>query len=224
MKKSLNILAIVTSLMVVTSAFGQTLNTSGVQALDIGLSVLWADRNLGASSPSDYGDYYAWGEISAKYKYSWGKYKWCNDSGKSLTKYNTSDDYGAVDNRTQLYDEDDVAHVKLGGNWRMPTLDEFDELLATKGNENYKWKWTSIKGHKGWKITFLVNKQSIFLPAAGYRENTTLYLVGIGGNYWSSSLNTYNPRDACYLRFYSKEVYTGHDYRFYGRSVRPVTE
>ena len=224
MRRLFLISAMLTPLMFAISAFGQTLNTSGVQVVDIGLSVLWADRNLGASSPSDYGDYYAWGEISAKSNYSWGLYKWCNGHEKSLTKYNTSDDYGAFDNRTRLYDEDDVAHVKLGGNWRMPTGDEFDELLATKGNENYKWKWTSIKGHKGWKITFLVNKQSIFLPAAGFRNGTSLINVGSNGYYWSSSLKADDPRNAWYLNFYSEGVYSIYYYRFYGRSVRPVTD
>ena len=225
MKKSLNILAIVTSLMIATSAFGQTSNTSGVQAVDIGLSVLWADRNVGADSPSDYGNYYAWGEIRAKFLCSWDRYKWCNGHEKSLSKYNTSDKYGTVDNRTLLYDEDDVAHVKLGGNWRMPTKDEFDELLATKGNENYKWKWTSIKGHKGWKITFLLNKQSIFLPAAGHLVGISLHGVGSRGYYWSASLATDSPRYAWLLDYSSKEVSTDHYHpRCNGHSVRPVTE
>lgn len=141
-----------------------------------------------------------------------------------MSKYNISDKYGTVDNRTLLYDEDDVAHVKLGGNWRMPTLDEFGELLATKGNENYKLEWTSIKGHKGWKITFLVNKQSIFLPAAGYRNGTSLSSVGSDGYYWSSSLYTGDPSLAWFLYFFSEGVYSYLDRRFFGQSVRPVTE
>lgn len=225
MKKLFCILAILMPLMFATFAFGQTSKTLDVKAVDIGLSVLWADRNVGASSPSDYGDYYAWGEIRAKFLCSWDRYKWCNGHEKALTKYNTADEYGSVDNRTRLYEEDDIAHVKLGGNWRMPTKDEFDELLATKGNENYKWKWTSIKGHKGWKITFLVNKQSIFLPAAGRLVGISLHDVGSRGYYWSASLTTDSPRYAWLLDFSSKEVSTDHySYRCNGPSVRPVTD
>ena len=224
MKRFLFISAMLNLFMFAAFAFGQTSKTSGVQAVDIGLSVLWADRNVGASSSSDYGDYFAWGEIRSKSNYSWDLYKWCIGSRYSLTKYNTSDAYGAIDNRTLLYEEDDVAHVKLAGNWRMPTGDEFDELLATKGNENYKWKWTSIKGHKGWKITFLVNKQSIFLPAAGDRLGTSLFDVGSSGYYWSSFLDADYPKGAWNFLLDSKEVNMARSYRYAGFSVRPVTE
>lgn len=226
MKKYHIISAIIVSLMIVTygNASGQTSNSSGVQAVDLGLSVKWADRNVGASTPSDFGDYYAWGEISVKDNYSWEKYKWCNGSAHSLTKYNTYDKYGTVDNRTRLYDEDDVAHVKLGGNWRMPTKDEFRELLATKGNENYKWEWTSIKGHTGWKITYRVNNQTIFIPAADGRDGTSLPKGGSYGYYWSSSLNTAYLRCAWSLCSDSKGVGMFYYDRNIGSSVRPVTE
>lgn len=230
MKKIFCILAIMTPLMFATSAFGQTSNTSGVQAVDVGLSGLWADRNVGADSPSDYGDYYAWGEISVKANYSWITYKWCKSNGSNtrLTKYNTDSSYGIVDNKTKLEAADDVAHVKLGGNWRMPTKSELQELIATKDNPNYKWEWKVFDGHNGWEITYLNNNNSIFLPAAGFSSGADHDDVGSSGSYWSSSYSEDYPNDAGYIFFDSEEVFSCDFYlyggRCNGRSIRPVTK
>ena len=104
--------------------------------MDLGLSVKWATYNIGANSPEEFGDYYAWGEVEVKDNYTWETYKYYDVSNKNLTKYNTdkNNSTGYPDNKTTLDPEDDVAHVKWGGNWRMPTKAEFDEL-----RNNCKW-------------------------------------------------------------------------------------
>ena len=211
-------------------------------AVDLGLSVLWASCNLGASSPEEYGDYYAWGEVIPYYSdghsqddpcsswqdrsdhpitagYHWSSYKWCNGSGTTLTKYNNSSSYGTVDNKTQLELSDDAARAELGGAWCIPTRDNFKELV-----ENCTSEWKTLDGKYGRKFT---SKKSgytdkwIFLPAAGYRTGT--YLVGPGSNgyYWSSSL--YEGDSSRFLYFSSGNVaYYGKGPRCCGNSVRPV--
>lgn len=196
----------------------------GFAAIDIGLSVKWANANLGASAPDEYGDYYAWGETEPKEDYSWETYKWCNGNYNNLTKYNTGSSYGTVDKKTVLEADDDVAHVKLGGNWRIPTISEVDELISTRNNASYQWEWKSLNGHNGWLVTYLVNNNSIFLPAAGNRRDASLYFVGSDGYYWSSSLTTDYPDRARAVDFNSGNVDSYNYGRSYGFSVRPVTE
>jgi len=188
------------------------------EAVDLGLGVRWASFNLGASAPEEYGDYYAWGLTETKSNYSWSTYKWCNGSYDSLTKYNTSSSYGTVDYKTVLDPEDDVAHVVLGGNWRMPTDAEWTELRT-----QCTWTWTTQNGVNGRKVTG-PNGNSVFLPAAGFRFVTDLYSAGSDGFYWSSSLNTDYPVCARYVGFNSDYVSTGYADRCCGRSVRPVSE
>lgn len=192
-------------------------------AVDMGLSVKWANANLGASRPDEYGDYYAWGETSTKYLYSWSHYKWCNGTKESLTKYNDNAKYGKVDWKTRLYATDDVAAVKLGGRWRMPTIAEIDELKDTRENASYKWEWKSINGHNGWEVAYLVNGNRIFLPAAGCRSGTSLDYAGSFGYYWSSSLYR-DPGGAYSVYFNSDDVHWYFISRYYGFSVRPVSE
>ena len=194
-----------------------------IEAVDLGLSVKWANANLGATSPEGYGDYYAWGEIEPKEVYSWETYKWCNGVYNELTKYNSDSSYGAVDNKTVLEAADDVAHVKLGGEWRTPTRSEVDELIATRRNPSYQWEWRSLNGHNGWFVTYLVNNNSIFFPAAGLLSGTSDYdTVGAYGIYMSSSLDTDSPHIAWCLYFYSSNAIGNFFDRFVGRSVRPV--
>lgn len=149
-------------------------------AVNLGLSVKWAACNVGASSPEEYGGYYAWGETEEKSDYSWDTYKWCNGSWDSMTKYCTDSYCRTVDNKTVLDPEDDVAHVKLGGSWRMPTLDEIEELC----NE-CTWTSTTYNGVKGQLVTG-PNGNSIFLPAAGYCRNTDFEYRGLEGGYSSA--------------------------------------
>ena len=187
-------------------------------AIDLGLSVKWANANLGATAPEGYGDYYAWGETETKENYSWETYKWCNGSDHTLTKYNTDSYDGTVDNKTVLDPEDDVAHVKLGGSWRMPTDAEWTELRT-----QCKWTWTTQNGEYGYIVT-ATNGNSIFLPIAGCRYYTSLGgLTSFGGYYWSSSLDT----GACaWFVFFSsgRRLSRFSDYRCGGQSVRPVSE
>ena len=193
---------------------------NGRRYVDLGLpsGLKWATCNVGASKPEDYGDYYAWGETEEKSDYSWSTYKWCNGSYDTQTKYCIDSDYGTVDNKTVLDPEDDVAHVKWGGTWRMPTLDEQNEL-----REKCTWTWTTQNGVKGYKVTS-PNGNSIFLPAAGYRGGTEVSYRGSSGYYWSSSLYSSRSYNAYDLRFSSGFHYWRYDYRYLGHSVRPVCE
>ena len=193
--------------------------------MDLGLSVKWATFNVGATKPEEYGDYFAWGDTEPKSNYSWDTYKYCNGSPSTLTKYCSTSSYGYngyTDTKTVLDLEDDAASVNWGGSWRMPTRAEQDELRNTS---NCTWEWTTLNGINGYKVT---SKKSgyagnwIFLPAAGYRNDTGLYNVGSDGRYWSSSLRTSNPNYAYDLSFYSSDRYTYYDYRCHGQSVRPV--
>ena len=195
-------------------------NLTPGEAVDLGLpsGIKWASCNVGASSPEEYGGYYAWGEIEEKEDYSWATYKWCNGSSSTMTKYCTSSSYGTVDNKTVLDLEDDVAHVKWGGKWRMPTYEEQQELIS-----NCTWTWTSLNNVNGYQVTG-PNGNSIFLPAAGYRYGTEVYNRGSNGYYWSGSLSSYSSYSAYGLYFYSGYYDWNDYYRCSGRSVRPVSE
>ena len=117
------------------------------EAVDLGLSVKWATFNVGASYPEQFGGYFAWGETELKTTYDWSTYKYGNGS-TNLTKYNTNISSGTVDNKTTLDPSDDVARQKWGGSWRMPTYEEFRELLS-----NCTWTWTTMNGVNGYKVT-----------------------------------------------------------------------
>ena len=196
--------------------------TNGHEYVDLGLpsGTKWATMNVGADSPEDYGDYFAWGETESKSTYNWSTYKWCEGSYDTQTKYCTDSCYGTVDNKTTLDLSDDAAYVNWGSSWRMPTNAEQDELR----NPSYTtWTWTTQNGVKGYKVTSKINSNSIFLPAAGYRDSSDLYLAGSSGIYWSGSLDTSSSHYACNLYFYSdyaSSSYSGR--RDYGLSVRPV--
>ena len=187
-------------------------------AVELELSVMWATCNIGADVAEDYGDYYSWGETETKTNYDASTYKWFNGSSTSIIKYNTSSEYGSVDNKTVLEPEDDVAHVKLGGSWRMPTIAEWKEL-----RENCLMSWTTQNGVRGRLVTSSKNGNSIFLPAAGQRHHDTGSSTGDGG-YWSSSLRTDSPQTAWCLVFTSTNVGMGSWSRCYAQSVRAVTE
>jgi hypothetical protein len=199
-------------------------NISEPQAVDLGLSVKWADRNVGASSPSDYGSFFAWGETRPKNDYGKSTLKYCLDYESHLyNKYNTKSNYGTIDNKSHLDLSDDAAHANWGGKWRMPTNEEQNEL-----REKCTWTWTSQGGRNGYKVTSKANGNSIFLPAAGFREKTSLYGVGSLGEYWSSSLDVDYPNRAYYIEFDEKDYRNTPPYysnpRYIGLLVRPVSE
>ena len=190
------------------------------EAVDLGLSVKWSSVNLGASKPEDYGAFFAWGEKEPKFRYTISTYKLCNGSYYKLTKYCPSDKtdswagFGSPDNRLKLLPEDDVARSKLGGSWRIPTREEWEEL-----RKKCNWSRTG----NGYTVTGPSGK-SIFLPAAGSRNGPDLGNVGTCGYYWSSSLHEDTPGSAYYLYCYSGNINTSSCYRYRGLSVRPVLE
>lgn len=194
---------------------------NGYEYVDLGLSVKWATCNVGATKSEDYGDYFAWGETQPKSTYNWSTYKWCNGSHTTLTKYCTNSDYGTYDGKSTLELADDAARANWGGSWRMPTEEEQDEL-----RDNCTWEWTSQNGVEGYKVTSKkkgYTKNSIFLPAAGYRGGSDLSFAGSRGVYWSILFDTYNPSNAYSKAFDLRGVVLGSSYsRYCGQSVRPV--
>ena len=208
------------SISLVAKFEGRKTYIDGYEYVDLGLPSgrKWAAYNVGATKPEEYGGYYAWGETEEKSNYSWSTYKWCNGSYNTMTKYCTDSSYGTVDNKTVLDPEDDVAHVKWGGSWRMPTKAEQDEL-----RNKCSWQWTTLNGVNGYRVTG-PNGNSIFLPAAGYRLDTSLYLGGSFGNYWSSTPLESLSYSACCLYFLGTNFDWNSYNRYYGLSVRPVSE
>ena len=210
---------------VVTEVDSVTFNKmmhNGHEYVDLGLpsGTLWATCNVGANKPEDYGDYFAWGETQPKDYYNWSTYKYCNGSATTLTKYCTNSDFGTIDNKTVLEAADDAARANWGGSWRMPTDAELTELC-----EQCTWTWTTQNGVYGYKVTSKKSdytNKSIFLPAAGYRNVSSLYYAGSDGYYWSSSLLTDYPSNARFVGFYSDYVRRSPNGRYYGYSVRPV--
>ena len=200
----------------------QSREINGHKFIDLGLSVLWAETNVGAETASDYGNYYAWGEVeSSDALYSWSTYTY-GTSWNNLNKYNNSDSL------TTLKASDDVATTKWDTSCRMPTNDEFSELL---NSANCSWDWTKVDGVYGWKITGKKTGNSIFLPASGYYDGDKLKGGCIGDEYydvdcfyWSSSRNPdeyfYEYAYTLHFYFYYKEC--KYMERYYGCPVRAV--
>ena len=184
----------------ITAQSRATGTINGHKYVDLGLSVLWATCNIGADKPEDYGDYYAWGEAETKSEY---------------TKENSTT-YG----KDNFIFHDAVAE-NWGGSWRMPTKDEFQELI-----DNCDWTWTTVDGHNGRKVTSKKNGKSIFLPAAGYRSSTQLDHADEWGNYWSSSpyKSSSNGADDLYFFEYFQTANSDLGDRYYGKSIRPVAD
>ncbi len=159
------------------------------EAIDLGLpsGTKWASWNVGATKPEEYGCYYAWGEIEERVDYNWGTYTHCDDS--SYNCHDIGDDIAG----TQY----DVAHMKWGGSWRIPSKDQIKELIdkCTK-------KWINKNGVNGNLFTG-PNGNSIFLPAAGEYMNDELIDKESNGYYWSSSLYPDFDNWAYFLDFYS---------------------
>ena len=203
---------------------------SEMEYVDLGLSVKWATCNLGASKPTECGGYYQWAgtkDVSdTKIYLDWDNcpYHTGSSSTSGWTKYNTRSSYGTVDNKTVLEAKDDAASVALGGKWRMPTDEEWQEL---RNPDNCSWTWTTIDGVKGRKVQ---SKKSgytdnwIFLPAAGYRGFDGFYDVGSHGIHWSSCIGADITSNACYMGFDLNGTYRGFRSRFFGLPVRPVSE
>ena len=179
-----------------------TINGHGY--VDLGLSVKWADRNVGANSPSDYGDYYAWGETNTRSEYF----------------YDNSVTYGKKFNDIGGNSQYDAARANWGGSWRLPKKEEFQELL-----NKCKWIWTTQNGHSGYKFIG-PNGNSIFLPAAGYFVQSLLSNAGEVGHYWSSApYEDDRKKRAWYFCFGNiYRTLTNGGPRIYGCNVRPVSD
>ncbi|MBO5664078.1 MAG: InlB B-repeat-containing protein, partial [Bacteroidales bacterium] len=195
---------------------------SGHLYVDLGLpsGTKWASYNLGSAEPypsnADYGNYYAWGEISPKNDYSWETYQ--HGTQNALFKYTTSPDYdadGYYDGRTQLSASDDAAHAAWGGNWRMPTREEMNEL-----KQHCTWIETTLDGAKGYRVKG-PNGRSIFLPAAGAIDGQSAIHTGVGGSYWTSTLNE-SPNNGAICCSFGSTVGIYYSSRDFGYSVRPV--
>ncbi len=178
-----------------------------------------ATMNVGAQSETDYGDYFAWGEITPQSSntYTWSSYKWCNGGSNSLTKFCVNSSYGTVDDKTTLDPEDDAASVNWGGTWRMPTREEQEELL-----NKCTWQWVTSYNNvsvNGYIVTGN-NGNSIFLPVAGAYYNGS-FQDG-WGRYHSSSIYERINFFASSLSFDSSNRSVGAWYRNYGLPVRAV--
>ena len=190
---------------------GETIEGAESTAVDLGLSVKWAAGNVGAKNPEDNGLYFAWGETVG----------YTAEQVTSGVRAFDMASYKASAISGNLTLEQDAAHVCMGGNWRMPTKAEFKELI-----DNCSMVWTADyngTGVKGRIFTSRVNGNSVFFPAAGYCNNSSVNRVGSYGKYWSAS--RYSSSYAWDLDFRSGSLDLNYDdFRYSGRSVRGVCE
>ena len=223
---------------------------AGLVAVDLGHpdGIKWANMNVGAEAVTDYGDYFAWGETMPYYQegysqearcnhwidgksagYDWESYSLCNGTSSTMNKYCTNSEYGYVDNKTALERTHDAASANWGGSWRMPTAEELTWL-----RDNCTWAWQddyNATGVKGMLVTSNVSgytSNSIFLPAAGFRDKIILNSAGTYGYYWSSSLyvSTSNISNCarCVSFLSDGPENAPRTIRYSGLSVRPVTK
>ena len=208
-------------------------NLNSHEYVDLGLSVKWATCNVGANSPEEYGDYFAWGETKPKEYYDWSTYKWYNYNEEYneelaydgyFTKYCVDNYFGPsitpADNKTVLDAVDDAATTNWGGKWRMPTEAEQIELM-----ERCTWTWTVLNEVKGYKVVG-PNGNYIFLPAAGMQDDDEAYGMGEFGSYFSNTLCSEDSNNYVAHAIFMEEieVFYDDDYglRSFGRSIRPV--
>ena len=177
---------------------------AGHEYVDLGLpsGLKWATCNVGANTPHEYGDYFAWGETTTKSNYVLDNSR---TFGKSMGDISGNASY-------------DAARANWGGTWRLPTKREMEEL-----NNKCTWQWTTQSGVKGYKVTG-PNGNSIFLPTAGYCLASENDDIGRGGDYWSSTPNEGNDYSAYYLSFFRDDNHVFWSRRSLGRTVRPVSE
>lgn len=232
-------------LMIFLIANGQSIQMiQGHEYVDLGLSVNWANCNIGSNNPEDFGDYFAWGETYTKSSYNKMTYKFAGETlgatnlptieakVKALLDYTKylGDENKQNPNDVKLDIEDDVASVQWGNLWRMPTMNEISELI-----DSCNWVFDDIKGIKGYWAVSKVNGNKIFFPLAGYIHDDIVSDVGKSGKYWASELR----KDMCFEAYqiwisYDDEaakmqkkssVFLSDDgFRENGRSVRAVCE
>lgn len=178
---------------ITASAQSASDNNNAAEAVDLGLPscTLWASCNIGATSPEEFGDYYSWGETEPKASYKLEEYRHFKAGQENVMAIRRAfADLGKDIAGTQY----DVAHVKWGEEWQMPSLGQFQEL-----EQNCVWEWTSVHEVVGYKITSKTNGNSIFLPAAGSKASQRTSNIGVYGLYWSSTVAYDGPSGGCNL-------------------------
>lgn len=198
-----------------------TISTDEWVDMDLPSGLMWASCNVGANAPEGYGNYYAWAETTTKEQYDWSTYNYCitepdgdgNPYFVGLTKYNTLEEFGDIDNLTTLEAMDDAATMTLGNGARTPTNVEWQELL-----DNTTSEWTTLNGVRGCKFT-ASNGNALFLPAAGFRCLSDHSPDGVA--YWSSTLNVEHP-DYALIFYADNSFYVGGSDRYNGHTVRAV--
>lgn len=189
-------------------------NNNHPHQIDMGTGIKFACCNIGSTSPIDYGEYFAWGETKPKSSYDWSTYSLCKGSSYTMTKYCTAKTYGTVDNKTQLELSNDAARANWGSPWRMPTRFEFEALYKCT------WTQTAINNVAGYKVT-ATNGNTIFLPFAGRRSDTTSELKGSSGYYWTTELSSQYDFNAIVFEHQNEIDQVP---RCWGHTVRPVSE
>ena len=206
-------------------------NTPIPGTTDLGLSVEWSDTYLGASTPLEFGDYYAWGELKTKEVYDWSNYKFARPSDDDpnkylLTKYCIHENYwggvGPMDNKKHLDAEDDVAKAKLGGKWRMPTINEVKELCA-----NCTWELKDINDVKCLIGTSKLNGKTITLSFSGYRDGDKVEFLTEALTFWSNEIDArveyeVNSHSLVCIPSFREKPSDGSGPRYLGLSIRPV--
>lgn len=190
----------------------------GHEYVDLGLpsGTLWAAMNVGATNPEEYGLYFQWGDIqgyanASTKAFSWSDYKY--GDGSTFTKYNSTD------GKTVLDLEDDAVAANWGGDWRMPTETQFQELLNTNYCTNIQ---TTINGVNGRLFTSVTNGNTLFIPDAGDASDGSMDGVGDYGGVWSSSLFSSGVKCGRFLGFNSDDIDVDFNDRYFGQSVRGV--
>ena len=192
--------------------------------VDLGTSVLWATCNIGATSPQQYGYYFAWGEIGTKEDYYWHNYTLCNGEFSSIKKYIFDNDYGTVDNKEYLEPIDDAATHLMGDNWKIPSREDFVEL-----NMRCDYKCCKLNDVWGYLFTSNETKNSIFIPLSGMRDPKEIHYSGERGYYWSNQLYKGDKDNKKTLNVYTLDLLKGDapaDNSFQSREIglpiRPV--
>ena len=202
--------------------------------LDLPSGTLWGKYNIGATCGSTaeswYGDYFMWGdtEPATNKKCDWYNYKYCLHDSNFLTKYCHIDkkDYWAgknkIDNKLVLDEEDDMVNVNMGGDCKMPTKEQCEELI---NNTTNKWvtNYNDIQGLNGLVLTSNMNDNTIFFPATGYRVSNSICNDNSDIYIWSSTINIKNPANAYIIRGWNNVIKINYDFRSNGFVVRYVT-
>lgn len=199
---------------------------NGHEHVDLGLpsGTLWATMNVGATKPEEYGLYFQWGDTQGyttdqvgsgegRKAFSWSDYKWTEDGGTTMSKYN------ATDGKTVLDLEDDAVAVNWGGSWKMPTETQLRELLNTDNCTNI---WTTVNGINGRLFTSVRNRNTLFIPAAGNSYNGSITNAGSSGDVMSNTRDSTRVKNNRFLSFGSNNINVSISARYTGYSVRGV--